>query len=405
MVDAAHLAARKAPVRVEPFARPARVALAHDWLVARRGGELVLDAIAALIEREHVPSSLYTLCTNGRPIGDAVDRLEIVASPIQRLGGAGRFRRWMLPLFPRAVASLGGALARDHREEPVDLLISTSSCAMKGLAPPAGVPHLCYCHAPARYVWGHREESARGSALRSLALRAYGPRFRAWDRSSSRHVTRFLANSGHTAAMIRAAYERDAEVVHPPVRTGFFTPDPSVRREDFWLVVSALEPYKRVDLAIEAARHAGERLVIVGTGSVEKQLRARAPANVEFKGRCSDAQIRELYRSARGLLFPQIEDFGIVAVEAQACGCPVIARRAGGALDSVNEGTTGSFFDQPDPRELCAAMERAPGGDPCAQACRENARRFSLQAFESRMRREIDVVLSQAADASSDEAF
>ncbi len=404
MVDAAHLTSpvreQTDAVQVAPMVRPARIALAHDWLVARRGGELVLDALAALIERDHTISALYTLCANGEPISENIDRLSVVHSPIQRLGGAGPLRRWMLPLFPSAVASLSRRLARDHEIEPIDLLISSSSCAIKGLRPPPGVPHLCYCHAPARYVWNHRRESSQGSLLRSLALRAYGPRFRAWDRSSSCNVTRFLANSDHTANMIKSAYARDSITVHPPVRTDLFTPDPSTNREDFWLVVSALEPYKRADLAIEAARRSRERLVIVGTGSVERQLRASAPSNVVFKGRLDDDQVREMYRTARGLLFPQVEDFGIVAVEAQACGCPVVARRAGGALDTVIDATTGAFFDDPDPEQLLRAMSDAP--KDCDDECAANAQRFSIAQFESRMKREIDAALAHAAEASPD---
>ncbi len=367
-------------VRVEAPERLLRVALAHDWLVTRRGGELVLDAIVQALTPEHEIERLYTLVDAGHAITPAVDALERVCSPIQRVpAGSGALRRWLLPAYPLGIRALSRRLHADHARRKIDLLLSTSSCAVKNLRPPDGVPHLCYCHAPARYLWQLQDEYARGSALRAIGLRVCSPALRRWDRHGTRHVTRLLANSRHTARMIEQIYGREAGVLHPPVRTAFFTPDPSVSREDFWLVVSALEPYKRVDLAIEAARIAGTRLVIVGRGSQEQTLRRMAHAGVEFRPDTSDEALRDLYRRAQGLLFPQIEDFGIACVEAQACACPVLARRAGGALDSIIEGRTGSFFDDPDPHAIARAMGRLAVFDP--DDLRRNALRFSEARF------------------------
>jgi glycosyltransferase involved in cell wall biosynthesis len=218
-----------------------------------------------------------------------------------------------------------------------------------------------------------------------VGLRVAGPALRAWDKKTAANVTTFLANSTHTAREIARCYERESTVVHPPVRTNMFTPDASVAREDFWLVAGALEPYKRADLAIRAARHAKTRIVIAGGGTQFESLRREFEGpGVVFLGRVSDAKLIELYRKARVLLFPQVEDFGIVAVEAQACGTPVLARRAGGALDTVIEGRTGAFFDHPDPVKIAEAAKRLPGA--CTVACRENALQFSEAVFDAKMR-------------------
>lgn len=379
---------------VDPPSRPAgprspRIVLAHDWLCGYRGGEGVLDRLAGLAEELGRAPALLVMFDDGRPLTPAIDRLPRIRSTLSRLPlASGRLRRWLLPAYPWAVADLSRRLARLHASEPVDLLVSSSSAAVKGLRAPPGVPHLCYCHAPARYVWSRREEYARGGVLRGAGLRVLGPRFRAWDRATAANVTQFIANSGHIAGQIEACYGRQATVVHPPVRTGFFTPDPGARREGFWLVVSALEPYKRVDVAVEAAARAGVPLVVVGDGSVGSALRARAGPGVRWLGRVSDERLRELYRTARALLHPQVEDFGIAAVEAQACGLPVAARGQGGALDTVADGLTGALAPEDGPAALESAARRCP--DPArpevARACRENAERFAAERFDERMR-------------------
>jgi glycosyltransferase involved in cell wall biosynthesis len=294
-----------------------------------------------------------------------------------------RLRRWMLPLYPRAVRSLSQHLHALHRTQPLDVVVSTSSAAIKGLKAPQGVPHICYCHAPARYVWSQESEYRKGSMLRGLGLRLYRERFKQWDRATASHVTHFIANSRHTAAEIRRCYDRDSVVVHPPVRTEFFTVDRSVPRDDFWLYAGALETYKNVELAIAAADRAGARLVIVGDGSDADRLRELADPSVTFTGHISNESLRDLYRRARLLVFPQCEDFGIVAVEAQACGTPVVAFGRGGALDSVIDGLTGALFFEPTVDALLSAVQRCPEDDI---ACRSNAERFSEDRFTQAIR-------------------
>lgn len=368
-----------------------RIALAHDWLCGFRGGEAVLDRIAGVAGALGEVEALYTMFDDGRPLAPSIDRLRREPSFLSR-GPAGA-RRWLLPLYPAAVDSLSRRLARRHRATPIDLLLSTSSAAIKGMRAPPGIPHLCYCHAPARYIWTIADEYGAGGgpadALRRAGLRAARRGFRRWDRRTAANVTRFLANSRYTAERILACFGRESEVVHPPARTGFFTPDSGVEREDFWLLASALEPYKRVDLAIEAASLAGARLVIVGTGSMEAPLRAR-PGGAEVLGRVSDEKLRDLYRRARLLVFPQIEDFGITAVEAQACGCPVVARGVGGALDTVIEGTTGSFFADATPAAIVSAAKRCPSG---GTECVARAEGFSEPVFDRAIERQIRLVL------------
>ena len=373
-----------------------RIALAHDWLVNNRGGEAVLAHIAMVAQTQAVPGNIYTLFDGFGEYGNAIDQFERRVSSLNRLPGPAR--RWLLPAYPRAVEALSREILRDHAHSPIDLLVSTSSGLIKGVRTSDSVPHLCYCHAPARYLWSHTSEYTRGVAgrVRAFGFGLFGDRLREWDKRTASHVDSFIANSTHVAAEIRRCFGREAAVIHPPVRTDFFTLDPSVEREDFWLCFGAHEPYKRTDLAIDAAVRAGKRLVIAGGGSAIASLKKhaeRAPAGlIEFRGRVSDAELVDLYRRARCLIFPQIEDFGIVAVEAQACGCPVAARRAGGALDSVIDGETGAFFEGESPEAIRDAAERASS---CAHtACRRNAERFGTERFQQAVRQVMDDMLA-----------
>lgn len=367
---------------------PARVAIAHDWLCGYRGGEAVLDRIARLVTRRFRCAGLWTMFDDGRGLTPVVDTLPKHTSILQRVpGGPGVLRRWLLPLYPRAVESLSRSLAREHAREPLDLVVSTSSAAVKGIRAPAGAAHVCYCHSPARYLWS--QQAAYSSGLRGAGLRMFGGRLRAWDRATASNVTQFIANSTHTREEIHRCYARDSAVVFPPARTEFFGIDTSTRREEFWLLVGALEPYKRADIAIDAANQSRRELVVVGDGSMRRELRRRAGPTVRFEGRVSDERLRDLYQRASVLLFPQVEDFGIIAVEAQACGLPVIARSAGGSRDTVIAGETGMLFDEPTPGALLGAIDRfersGRGASEWAACCRRNAQRFSEARFDESM--------------------
>jgi len=350
-----------------------RVHIAHDWLVGLRGGEFVLDRLAQLFG----PTVLYTLVDNGRPLTAAISACDVRTSPLQQLpGAAGRLRRWYLPLMPRAVERI--------QVEDCDLLISTSSAVMKSIRPPAGAAHLCYCHSPARYIWDQMDDYSIGGRgrLRRAGLQTVRRHFQDWDRRTADRVTLFLANSSHTARRIHGCYGREAEIVHPPVRTEVFTPDEHTPREDWYLVVAALEPYKRTDLAIRAAQRSGIALKVVGSGSQFEELRRMARgAAIELLGRVDDEQLLHLYRRARALIFPQLEDFGIVAVEAQAAGCPVIAFNRGGAAETVTR-ETGVFFDEQSVEAVVNAVHRFEQRSFDPESCRTNALRFSEAVFD-----------------------
>lgn len=404
MVEVASIPAPASTARPTP-ARPLRIALAHDWLCGYRGGEAVLERLIKLVMAQHQLAGLYVMFDDGRPVAPAIDATRRRVSMVGRLPlASGPLRRWLLPLYPRCVASLSAQLERDHRQQPIDLLVSSSSAAIKGLRPPPGVPHLCYCHSPPRYIWAQSHEYTRGGWMRSLGLKLWRSSYQRWDQSSTTAdtVTRLLANSTYTADQVLRCYERSASVVFPPVKTDYFTPAierMGDSREDYWLYVGALEPYKRVDLAIAAANKLNQRLVIIGTGSERARLGRLAGAGpVRFLGRIPTEQVREHYRKARLLVFPQVEDFGIVAVEAQACGLPVVGRRAGGTLDTVIDGATGALFDEPTMESLIAASIRCPRRVDAA--CRINAERFSEQAFDQAMLKQFETIASPRSGTS-----
>lgn len=381
------------------------IALAHDWLVARRGGELVLDAIAAhLLNSGHRITTIYTMFDSGDPITPAIDAIERTTSSLNRLPKP--LRRWLLPRYPKAVEQLTRSLHADHQKRPIDLLISTSSAAIKALAPPDGVPHLCYCHAPARYLWSQADQYTTQpgikSKLRAMGLDHFGDRLRNWDQRTASNVTQFIANSHFIANQIRDTYQRDAVVIHPPVRTDYFTPPPnktndSSSRNNRLLYVGAIEPYKRVDLAIEAALLLDRPIDIAGSGSHLSTLKRIYKNNplIRFHGHANDPQVLAFFRTNQVLLQPQIEDFGITAVEAQSCGLPVVARRAGGSLDSIIESKTGAFFDHPDSTELADAIDRFTEGSYTADNCRSNSLRFSYEAFTTKLDAAINSTLDE----------
>lgn len=352
---------------------PPRVILAHDWLVARRGGEQVLESMLDALSGRAEVVAILSMFDTGGPIAPAIDataRRSSVLNPLPR-----RMRRWLLPLYPVAVASLSSLLARLHRERPVDLIVTTHSAAVKALRPPEGVPHLCYCHTPARYIWSQGGQYGRAS----LPLAMAGPMYRRWDRQTASRVTRFLANSTHTADEIRRCYGRESGVLFPPVRTDVFTPDSGTPRGEHWLIAGALTPYKRVDLAIEAANRTDHPLRVVGLGPERRRLQRLAGPTVSFIDAPGDEAFRHELRSARLLLHPQLEDFGITAVEAQACGTPVVALGRGGARDTVIDGTTGVLVAEQSAAALLDGIARCP--EPDAPAIRGHAESFAQARF------------------------
>jgi len=366
--------------RTPPAARP-RVALVHDWLTGMRGGERCLEVFCELFPE----APLFTLLHVPGSVSPVIERRRIVTSFVQRLPSAATRYRHYLPLFPAAVRSLSLA---GH-----DLVISLSHCVAKAVRVPPGALHLCYCFTPMRYVWDREDDYARDAGwLTRVALPPLAAALRRWDRRHNHGVDEFMSNSRHIANRIHRVYGRRAEVIYSPVDVARFRIAEAV--DDYYLVVSALVPYKRVDLAVAAAMRLGRRLLVVGTGPEETRLRALAGPAVTFLGWRPDAEVAELYARCRAVLFPSVEDFGIVPLEAAAAGRPTIALGQGGVLESMIglgagvEPPTAVFFAEPTVDALVTAIatfEAAAGRfDP--RALRARALKFDRPRFAERVR-------------------
>jgi glycosyltransferase involved in cell wall biosynthesis len=353
------------------------VALTHDWLTGMRGGEKVLELLAAGFPA----APLYCLLHKPGSVSDVITRRTIHTSVLQHVPGVFKHYRYLLPTFPLAIRTLGRVDA--------DLLISTSHCAAKALRTTSRTRHLCYCFTPMRYAWTFHDEYFGASKLKQALLAPMLGSMRRWDKANSAGVDRFVGISRHVQQRIEQFYHREADVVYPPADTSFYMPDSTVAREDFDLVVSALVPYKRVDLAVAAYTRSGRRLVVIGAGTEFDRLRELAGPSVTFTGWLPDEAIREHYRRCRFLVFPGEEDFGIVPVEAMACGTPVLAFGRGGVTETVVEGKTGLFFNHQTADALNACRSEAETMRWEASAIRSRAESFSQQAFVTNLQRSI----------------
>jgi glycosyltransferase involved in cell wall biosynthesis len=355
-----------------------RVALVHDWLTGMRGGEKCLEVLC----RAFPAATLYTLIHRPGALSPAIEAMDIRTSPLQRIPGIFRHYRHLLPVMPLA--------ARTWRPRDVDLVISLSHCVAKAVVPPAGVPHVCYCFTPMRYAWQARDTYLEGWShrpLRRILARTLLSRLRRWDRRTASRVTHFVAISETVRGRIARCYRRDSRVIQPPVDTAFYTPDPEGRpRHDDYLVVSALVPYKRIDQAVAACTASGRRLTVIGEGPERARLQAMAGPTVRFLGWQPDDVIRSHYRSCRALLFPGEEDFGIVPIEALACGAPVIALGRGGAAETVDN-AVGRTYSDPTADALRAALDAwERDGRPHDPAlARRRAETLALPLFRQRL--------------------
>lgn len=367
-------------------AAPTRVGLVHDWLTGMRGGEKVLEAIAGLFPG----APLYTLLHVPGSVSPAIEAHPIRTSFLQKIPGISRFYRQLLPLFPAAI--------EDFDLSEFDLVVSTSHCVAKGVLPPPGAFHICYCHSPMRYAWDQEHAyfpNRRGVVARLRAQLLSN--LRVWDAASAPRVDLFLANSRFVAERIRRYYGRESIVVPPPVDLEHFTPAESPGGEPsggevaslergYVLAVAALAPYKRVEVAIEACARLGLPLRVVGTGPEWSKLRRFAGPRVIFEGRVGSDRLRALYRGALCLVQPGVEDFGIAPVEALACGTPVVAFGRGGVLDIVEDGLHGALYGPEDsPTSLAAAIDRARQIRFNSQDLRQRAESFSTARFLARM--------------------
>jgi glycosyltransferase involved in cell wall biosynthesis len=347
-----------------------RIALVHDYLLVMRGAERTFAAIAELYATAPIFTLLYDeQGTSGRFVGRT-----LTTSPLQRLGvGQASFRR-LLALYPWAIGRL--------ELPPCEVVLSSSSAFAHGVPVPVGAVHVCYCYTPFRYAWYEQERAlAEAPPLLRGLLRRQLERIRRWDLSASRRVDAYIAISELSRERIKRYYGRDAAVIHPPVETGRFA---AGEPGDSLLVVSELVRHKRLDVALEAARRARVPIRVVGSGPDRDALSAAYP-EAEFLGRASDEELAELYASARAVVVPSMEEFGIVAIEAQAAGRPVIAAAAGGALETVLDGRTGMLARLGDVESFARAMKTIDALDFDPARAVANAQRFSVAAFQRQL--------------------
>jgi glycosyltransferase involved in cell wall biosynthesis len=364
-----------------------RIVLVHDWLTGMRGGEKCLEVLC-----QHFPEArLLTLLHQRGSVSEAIERLRPRTSFLGWLPGVTSYYRYLLPLMPLA--------ARTLRTGNCDLVVSFSHCVAKAVVPPPGVPHVCYCFTPMRYAWQMQEayfgkERGFKAWLRKQVL----ARLRAWDRATASRVSHFVAISRTIQQRILDCYGRESVVIYPPVDTDFYTPD-ATPREDFYLCVSACAPYKRLDLAIAACQRLGRKLVLIGSGQDLPRLRSLAGPDVTLLGWQSDEVIRDHLRRCRALLFPGEEDFGIVPLEAHACGTPVIALARGGATETVLDldrpTPTGVLFQEQSEVSMSAAIEtfERHEGAFTPEAARRQALRFSRERYERELLAYLETVV------------
>jgi glycosyltransferase involved in cell wall biosynthesis len=354
-----------------------RAAIVHYWLLNRRGGEKVLDALCRLLPQ----ADIFTLFCDPETLSPAVQAHKITTSFLNPLR---RCYRSLLPLMPMALESF------DLRG--YDLVVSSESGPAKGVITSSATRHICYCHTPMRYLWdlypAYRNEWTT-SPWKRAAMAPIANYLRLWDYASAARVDRFIANSRNVRSRIWKTYRRDSDVIHPPVDVDSFYWKPA---EDYFLVVSELVPYKRIDLAVRLFSLSGRPLRIAGGGPEYRKLRRMARPNVQFLGRVPDTELRELYARSRALLLPGEEDFGIAPVEALASGKPVIALGRGGALETVPP-FGGVFFDEPDQDQLAEAIARLERME--AQILPSELQAWSRQFSESEFLRKFAAVLAE----------
>lgn len=355
-----------------------------------RGGEKVLEALCELFPA----ADLFTLVHVPGSTSPLIERRRIETSFIQRLPWSGRWYRQYLPLFPLAIEQFD--------LDGYDLVVSCSHCAAKSVVVTGRARHLCYCLTPMRYAWDQFDAyfgRAKVGAVANGLLRPVMAAMARWDRATADRAHRYLAISQYVARRIGLYYNRRSTIVYPPVDTSFFTPAAPDRAADSnFLVVSALVPYKRVELAIAAARRAGVRLTIVGDGPERGVLEPLAGDDVRFLGWRSNEEIRELFRTSRAAVLPGEEDFGIVPVEAQACGTPVVALGRGGALDTIIDGETGVLVNDGSEEALADGLRRAAARTWDRAWIRAHAERFSRERFAREMTAIVEETMAAPAE-------
>ena len=354
------------------------IALAHEYFSVHGGAERVVD----VFHRMYPEAPVYTFFHDKQRYGE-LPGYQLRTSFLQSVPLGGGLHRALLPLYPRAAAGL--RVARG-----TDMVLTSTSAFIKCLSLPEETVHVAYCHSPTRYLWDWTEQYLAEEVPAPLqgVVRSLLPALRDADLRGAKRVDHWIANSDVVRARIKRYYDRDSEVIHPPVDVDAFAP--AAERGDFWVIVSRLSAYKRVDVAVEAFNEVGMRLIVVGDGRERSTLERLARDNVTFAGRVDDATVKQLLGSARGFIFPAEDDFGIVCVEALASGAPVVALGLGGATEIVRDGTDGALVPEPDPHLFAEAVRRVERISLDPQELRRSARRFDVARFESRIRASLD---------------
>jgi len=358
--------------------QPRHVAIVHEWFTSMRGGEKCVEALCEVFP----DATLFALMHTKGAVSPTIERMPIHTSFIQRLPFAAEKFRQYLPLFPSAV--------RRFDLGDFDCVISSHHCVAKGVRTGAGTLHVCYCYTPMRYIWDFYDDyfgPGRAGALTRTGMKLALGQLRRWDLHTALNPHHFVAISENVRRRIKRIYNRDSDVIYPPVDTGRFTV--SSRDDGFFLVVSALVPYKRVELAVEACALTGDGLVVVGDGPEHDRLRRMAGPAVELTGWLPDDQVRDLYSRCSAVLFPGEEDFGIVPLEAMATGKPVVAFARGGALETVLETpafATGVLFAEQSAQSLAGAIARLRQRAFDPAGVRSFALTFDRELFKKRMR-------------------
>lgn len=355
-----------------------KVAIIHDWLTGMRGGERVLEAICEL----YPEADIFTLVYKKGTVGGVIEEHPIYESFINRFPLAATKYRHYLPLFPTAIEKF------DLRQ--YDLVISSSHCAAKGVITKPNTVHISYVHSPMRYVWDLYYDyfsKAQTNALTRTFIAVCANYLRTWDVASAQRIDLIIANSNFVAKRIKKYWGKEAIVINPPVDISRFKS--VAHKSEYYLIVSALVPYKRIDIAVEAFNHNGLPLKIVGSGPEISRLQKLAKSNIEFLGSPSDKEVVNLYAKAKAFIFPGEEDFGITPLEAMASGTPVIAYGSGGALETVINGQTGIYFSQQTAQSLQGALDQLDSVTWSNEVMKQQATKFSKQHFKTQLRRSI----------------
>lgn len=351
-----------------------KVAIVHDWLTIYGGSESIVRILHELFPE----APIYTTVYDKKNMPEDFARMDIRPSFLQHYPFAKKKYTTYLPFMPRAFESF------DLSE--YDLVISSNTSCSKGVITGANTLHICYCNTPMRYGWDFYQEYIREKgALGRFLISCMMKNIRLWDRLSADRVDLFIANSHNVARRIRKHYRRSSHVIYPPVRTRMFTIGEGKEKEPYYLAVSRLVPYKRIDLLVEAFSELGLPLKIIGDGSQMKQLRKKAGSNIQFLGRLEDDKVLKYMQGAKAFLFPGEEDFGITPIEAQACGIPVIAYGRGGALETIEGGKTGLFFKEQTKESVIEAVQAFQTMEFEAEYIAKHAVKFSEERFREEL--------------------